>query len=65
MGQEPTPGDPQARIQADEIVLWAERLNVAPEELRSAVQKGGSMVKDVVEELRRRGFEPRADRFKG
>jgi hypothetical protein len=58
MGQDPIPRDPEARIQADEIVQWAERLNVSPEELRSAVQKGGSMVKDVVEELRRRGLEP-------
>ena len=57
MGQEPIPGDPEVRIRVDEIVSWAERLHVAPEELRSAVQKGGETVKDVVEELRRRGFE--------
>jgi hypothetical protein len=49
--------DPEARIQADDIVHWAERLNVTPEELRSAIQRGGQMVKDVVEELKRRGLE--------
>ena len=50
--------DPEAKIEANDIVRWAERLNVSPEELRSAVQKGGESVRDVVEELRRRGFEP-------
>jgi hypothetical protein len=50
--------DPEARIQADDIVRWAERLNVTPEELRSAIQRGGEMVKDVVEELKRRGQDP-------
>jgi len=30
---------------------------VTPEELRSAVQKGGSAVKDVIAELRRRNEE--------
>lgn len=47
----------QARIDADEITRWAERLHVTPEELRSAVQKGGTMVKDVIAELRRRADE--------
>ena len=46
--------DPEARIEADEIVKWAERLGVTPEELRSAVQKGGAEVKAVIAELRRR-----------
>jgi uncharacterized protein DUF3606 len=45
--------DPQARIDAAEIIEWAERLHVTPEELRSAVQQGGTMVKDVVAELER------------
>jgi hypothetical protein len=49
--------DPETRIETNDLVKWAERLNVTPEELRSAVQKGGETVKDVVEELRRRGFE--------
>ncbi len=49
--------DPETRIEANDLVKWAERLNVTPEELRSAVQKGGQTVKEVVEELRRRGFE--------
>lgn len=62
MGEEPIPPDAEARIDADEIVRWAERLNVAPEELRSAIQHGGSMVRDVIEELRRRGFESGRDR---
>jgi DNA-binding winged helix-turn-helix (wHTH) protein len=56
--QKPTKDDPEARVEADDILYWAERLNVSPEELRSAVQKGGSMVHDVIAELRRRGFEP-------
>lgn len=50
--------DGEARIEADEIVYWAERLKVTPEELRSAVQRGGTMVKDVIAELERRGAEP-------
>ena len=49
--------DPESRIEADAIVQWAERLGVTPEELRSAVQKGGTMVKDVIAELKRRGYE--------
>ena len=52
--------DSETRIDADEIIQWAARLGVTPEELRSAVQKGGTMVKDVVAELARRGFEPAA-----
>lgn len=48
---------PETLIETKDIVTWAERLNVTPEELRSAVQKGGESVKDVVEELRRRGLE--------
>lgn len=51
--------DSETRIDADDIVQWAERLNVTPEELRSAVQSGGTMVSEVVEELKRRGLEPR------
>lgn len=50
--------DDQTRIDADQIIQWAACLGVTPEELRSAVQKGGTMVKDVVAELARRGFEP-------
>jgi len=38
-------------------VQWAERLGVTPEELRSAVQRGGTMVRDVIAELKRRGHE--------
>lgn len=49
--------DPESRIEAEAIVQWAERLGVTPEELRSAVQKGGTMVKDVIAELKRRGYE--------
>ena len=49
-----TGDDPQARIDADQIIYWAERLHVTPEELRSAVQKGGTMVRDVIAELERR-----------
>ena len=49
--------DPEARVEADELEQWARRLNVTPEELRSAVQKGGSAVKDVIAELRRRNEE--------
>ncbi len=49
--------DQETRIETNDIVKWAERLKVSPEELRSAVQKGGQTVRDVVEELRRRGFE--------
>jgi len=41
--------DPEARVEAEDIVRWAERLHVTPEELRSAVQKGGTMVKDVLQ----------------
>ena len=48
--------DVEARIDAEEIAEWAERLNVTPEELRSAVQRGGDMVKDVMAELRRRTY---------
>jgi hypothetical protein len=51
--------DPETRADADEIVRWAARLGVTPEELRSAVQKGGTMVKDVIAELERRGLEPK------
>ena len=51
--------DPEARVEADDIIYWAERLHVTPEELRSAVQKGGTMVKDVIAELERR--RPRID----
>jgi hypothetical protein len=54
-----TQDDPQARIEADDIIYWAERLHVTPEELRSAVQKGGTMVRDVIAELERR--RPRVD----
>lgn len=49
--------DPQTRVDVDDIVRWAARLGVSPEELRSAVQKGGTMVKDVIAELARRGLE--------
>jgi hypothetical protein len=49
--------DPESRIEAEAIVQWAERLGVTPEELRSAVQRGGTMVKDVIAELKRRGYE--------
>jgi hypothetical protein len=49
--------DPEARVDADQIIEWAARLGVTPEELRSAVQKGGAMVRDVVAELARRGLE--------
>ena len=49
--------DADARVEADEIEAWAARLHVTPEELRSAVQKGGAAVKDVIAELRRRGEE--------
>jgi hypothetical protein len=58
MGEQHIPQDPEARVDADDLVAWAARLNVAPEELRSAVQKGGTMVKDVIAELKRRGLEP-------
>ena len=51
--------DPEARVEANEIISWAERLHVTPEELRSAVQRGGTMVKDVIAELERR--RPRID----
>ncbi len=51
--------DPEARVEAEAILYWAQRLNVTPEELRSAVQKGGTMVRDVIAELARRGFEQR------
>lgn len=50
--------DRETRIEADDIAVWAERLNVTPEELRSAVRKGGRSVPEVVAELKRRGFEP-------
>lgn len=53
--------DRETRVEADDIELWAERLNVTPEELRSAVQRGGQTVKEVVEELRRRGEESRLE----
>jgi hypothetical protein len=46
--------DPESRVEAEEIVYWAARLHVTPEELRSAVQKGGTMVKDVLAELKQR-----------
>jgi Protein of unknown function (DUF3606) len=46
--------DPEARVEAEEIVYWAERLRVTPEELRSAIQNGGTMVADVIAELERR-----------
>jgi hypothetical protein len=49
--------DPVARIETDEIVLWAERLNVTPEELRSAVQKAGDEMQAVLAELERRRAE--------
>ncbi len=51
--------DPEARVEAEAILYWAQRLNVTPEELRSAVQKGGTMVRDVIAERARRGFEQR------
>jgi hypothetical protein len=44
--------------ETDEIIEWAARLGVTPEELRSAIQKGGTPVKEVLDELRRRGLEP-------
>jgi hypothetical protein len=47
----------EARVDADEIIQWAERLGVTPEELRSAVQQGGTMVEEVIAELARRGLE--------
>jgi len=50
--------NPEGRKEAQEIIEWAARLGVSPEELRSAVQKGGRAVKEVVAELRRRGLEP-------
>jgi hypothetical protein len=46
--------DPEARVEAEEIVYWAQRLGVTPEELRSAIQNGGTMVGDVIAELERR-----------
>jgi len=49
--------DPEARIEADDIIEWAARLNVTPEELCSVVQQGGTRVADVVAELARRGHE--------
>lgn len=57
--QEPAKEDPEARVEADDILYWAQRLNVTPEELRSAVQNGGTMIRDVIAELERRGFEQR------
>jgi hypothetical protein len=45
--------DPEARVEAEEIVRFAERLHVTPEELRSAVQNGETIVKDVLQELKR------------
>jgi hypothetical protein len=45
--------DPEARVEAEEIVRFAERLHVTPEELRSAVQNGETTVKDVLQELKR------------
>jgi len=59
MQDEARPDDPEARVEANDIVYWAARLHVTPEELRSAVQKGGTMVKDVIAELERR--RPRID----
>ena len=50
--------DAEARVEADDIIYWAEHLRVTPEELRSAVQKGGTMFRDVLEELKRRQLEP-------
>lgn len=50
--------DPEARNEAQAIIEWAAQLGVTPEELRSAVQKGGTPVKEVLDELRRRGLEP-------
>jgi hypothetical protein len=58
MSEERERVDPESRIEAEAIVQWAERLGVTPEELRSAVQRGGTMVKDVIAELKRRGYEP-------
>jgi hypothetical protein len=58
MSEERERVDPESRIEAEAIVQWAERLRVTPEELRSAVQRGGTMVKDVIAELKRRGYEP-------
>lgn len=55
--REPVRDDPETRVDADDILYWAQQLNVTPEELRSAVQKGGTMVRDVIAELARRGFE--------
>jgi len=49
--------DAESRVEAEDIVRWAERLNVTPEELRSAVQKGGTMVRDVIAELARLHYE--------
>jgi hypothetical protein len=57
MTARPDDYDPEAKVEADELVEWAARLHVTPEELRSAVQKGGTMVKDVIAELRRRKEE--------
>ena len=57
MSEERNGVDPESRIEAEAIVQWAERLGVTPEELRSAVQRGGTMVKDVIAELKRRGDE--------
>lgn len=34
-----------------ELQYWSEKFNVAPEELRSAVDKVGVMVKDIEQEL--------------
>jgi hypothetical protein len=43
----------EAARDAQELAYWARQLNVTPEELRSAVQRGGRSIREVVEELRR------------
>ncbi len=45
----------EAAHEAEELVYWAKKLNVTPEELRSAVQRGGKTIREVVEQLRRKG----------
>lgn len=35
------------RDEADELIEWAARLHVTPEELRSAVKRGGEMLEEI------------------
>ena len=46
------PDDSRINIeQIHEVKYWANRFGVSPDALRSAVQKAGSMVKDVRQQL--------------